>query len=162
MECYTSSHSLSEYFFISDFLPILIQKYTQYQRRDSNPYGINPADFLTTPYRYGRKKRCSLDYAFTISYWTQVVGIQSLHIQDYSIQLGVVYLRVSPNQPTFTQRFPNLSAQIVRVRCVNQFHHAGTEYILLTKSRLIGCYQSRTSLERCLLPLISILHLVMA
>lgn len=36
-------------------MPILIQKYTQYQRRDSNPYGIDPADFLTTPYRYGRK-----------------------------------------------------------------------------------------------------------
>ena len=46
--------------------------------------------------------RCSLDYVFTVSIKTQVVGVQSLHIYDIAIDLARRSPSHSPNQPTST------------------------------------------------------------
>ena len=58
--------------------------------------GLEPTvfGFLTTLCYHSRKKRCSLDYVFTISYLTQVRSVQSLGIYSINIliQHEVVFL----------------------------------------------------------------------
>ena len=85
-------------------------------RWDSNPHGRSDQRiFLLLYVTIAGLLRCSLDYVFTMKFLFQVVGIQSLHIYlmlCIRIQLGVISERLSPTQPTFTQKVSYSGAQI--------------------------------------------------
>ena len=90
----------------------MIQKYTQYQRRDSNPYEINSADFLTTPYHYGRK---------SVVVWTMPLPYPLLDLGSgclVSTHLGLLHLARRCLRESFAE-LAHIHLAVSKSKCSN-------------------------------------------